>query len=138
MKMFWPGRKPAPRKPESIESISVEQMRDAALAWQASDRRGNQSTFDRIHDLIDEIERLRRATGEMDGGWRKFTTEDMRHFPLADGTDVEVQYHDPDYGDRGQVVMRVGSPQWKSHSRANTIVRWRPAPKQEALFEGTA
>jgi len=55
----------------NLKEISIGQMREAAKVWRQADRKflamfGNESTHDRIDDLINEIERLRPQRGGYD------------------------------------------------------------------------
>lgn len=55
----------SPRLTTKLEHITVAQMREAAAAWRAEDRKSgrtslwDQTNHDRVDDLIDEIARLR-------------------------------------------------------------------------------
>lgn len=85
---------------------------------------------DALADLIEAVADANEIVLETaPPAWRDFTPTDARYCAPS-GTKVEVQVDDREYRHQFEGTMIVGSPQWRSHVGAGTIVRWRPCTEQ--------
>lgn len=51
----------------SLPDVTTSQMKAAASAWKAADKKNKTGVYNRIDELIDEIERLRAQLSALEG-----------------------------------------------------------------------